>query len=52
MFTVMLLGGMWHGAAWSFMVWGGAHGMALAAERIIGDRIRLPDKIVLKVVKF
>jgi alginate O-acetyltransferase complex protein AlgI len=30
---VMVLGGLWHGAAWSYMVWGAWHGMALAIER-------------------
>lgn len=34
--VVMLLGGLWHGAAWSFMVWGGAHGICLAVERFFG----------------
>ena len=29
----MLLGGLWHGAAWTFVVWGGLHGLYLAAER-------------------
>jgi alginate O-acetyltransferase complex protein AlgI len=29
----MLLGGLWHGAAWSYAVWGFAHGVALCAER-------------------
>ena len=29
----MLLGGLWHGAAWTFVVWGGVHGVGLAAER-------------------
>ncbi len=33
---VMLLGGLWHGAAWSFVVWGGLHGLLLAAERLRG----------------
>ncbi len=28
----MLLGGLWHGAGWNFVVWGGAHGAALAAN--------------------
>lgn len=28
----MLLGGLWHGAAWTFVVWGGLHGLALAIE--------------------
>jgi alginate O-acetyltransferase complex protein AlgI len=33
---VMLLGGLWHGAAWTFVVWGGLHGSALAVERLLG----------------
>lgn len=31
----MLLGGLWHGASWTFVVWGGFHGMLLAADRLI-----------------
>jgi alginate O-acetyltransferase complex protein AlgI len=30
---VMLLGGLWHGAAWTFVFWGALHGLGLAAER-------------------
>lgn len=33
LFLVMFLGGLWHGAAWSYAVWGTAHGVLLAAER-------------------
>jgi D-alanyl-lipoteichoic acid acyltransferase DltB (MBOAT superfamily) len=29
----MLLGGLWHGAAWTFVIWGGIHGAALSVER-------------------
>jgi alginate O-acetyltransferase complex protein AlgI len=29
----MLLGGLWHGASWNFLIWGGYHGGLLAAER-------------------
>jgi alginate O-acetyltransferase complex protein AlgI len=29
----MLLGGLWHGASWAFIVWGGLHGAALIAHR-------------------
>ena len=29
----MLLGGVWHGLQWTFLVWGGLHGVALAATR-------------------
>lgn len=33
LFIVMLLGGLWHGAAWNFVIWGGLHGCLLAFER-------------------
>lgn len=33
LFITMLLGGLWHGAAWHFMVWGGLHGLFLVIER-------------------
>jgi len=29
----MLLGGLWHGASWNFVIWGGIHGLALAVSR-------------------
>lgn len=35
---VMVLGGLWHGAALSYAVWGGAHGFALMAERSMRGR--------------
>jgi D-alanyl-lipoteichoic acid acyltransferase DltB (MBOAT superfamily) len=34
----MLLGGLWHGANWTFVVWGGLHGAALAVHKIFLDR--------------
>lgn len=36
LFLVMFLGGLWHGVAWSFAVWGTAHGIFLALERFFG----------------
>jgi alginate O-acetyltransferase complex protein AlgI len=30
----MLLGGLWHGASWNFVIWGGLHGLLLTAERL------------------
>jgi alginate O-acetyltransferase complex protein AlgI len=32
---VMLLGGLWHGAAWKFIAWGALHGGGLAVERML-----------------
>jgi alginate O-acetyltransferase complex protein AlgI len=34
----MLIGGLWHGASWTFVVWGGLHGLYLAAERTLRGR--------------
>ncbi|GAA4281234.1 MBOAT family O-acyltransferase [Gaetbulibacter aestuarii] len=39
----MLLGGLWHGAAWTFMIWGGLHGTYLIIERL--QRRYIPFKI-------
>jgi alginate O-acetyltransferase complex protein AlgI len=36
--AVMLLGGLWHGASWNFVIWGAIHGGMLAAERAQGNR--------------
>jgi len=36
--VVMLLGGLWHGAKWNFVLWGAFHGVLLALERWRGKR--------------
>jgi alginate O-acetyltransferase complex protein AlgI len=36
----MLLGGLWHGANWTFVVWGGLHGLYLSAERWLKARFK------------
>src|SRR6266566_1124109 len=46
--TVMLLGGLWHGASWNFVIWGGIHGGMLAFERAQGKNSpyrRLPGPV-------
>jgi alginate O-acetyltransferase complex protein AlgI len=35
---VMLLGGLWHGANWTFLAWGAVHGLLLIGERALGKR--------------
>ncbi|HZN38502.1 MAG TPA: MBOAT family O-acyltransferase [Planctomycetota bacterium] len=45
--VTMLLGGLWHGASWNFVIWGGLHGLYLAVHRVwrpfaaarLGERI-------------
>ncbi len=34
----MLLGGLWHGASWTFVAWGGLHGIYLSVERVLRTR--------------
>jgi alginate O-acetyltransferase complex protein AlgI len=46
--TVMLLGGLWHGASWNFVIWGGIHGGMLGLERKLGAKHplrRLPPAV-------
>ncbi len=36
--ATMVLGGLWHGANWTFVIWGSIHGTALVVERIVKGR--------------
>jgi D-alanyl-lipoteichoic acid acyltransferase DltB (MBOAT superfamily) len=48
----MLLGGLWHGASWNFVIWGGYHGALLGVERVFrGDRPMREDWSWLYPVK-
>ncbi|MCB1227667.1 MAG: MBOAT family protein [Verrucomicrobiales bacterium] len=52
---VMLIGGLWHGAAWTFVAWGGIHGVMLAWERLVARRglfgsVPRPLKVALTFV--
>jgi alginate O-acetyltransferase complex protein AlgI len=43
--VTMLLGGLWHGANWTFVVWGGIHGLGLAIERLITGQREIPPAV-------
>jgi D-alanyl-lipoteichoic acid acyltransferase DltB (MBOAT superfamily) len=45
LFITMVLGGLWHGASWTFVVWGTLHGGGLALERWRADRRAHPRRI-------
>ncbi len=45
LFMVMFLGGLWHGAAWKFALWGSLHGLALATERLTSRRQRPESRV-------
>ena len=40
-FITMLLGGLWHGAAWTFVVWGAFHGIIITATHFLSHRTAL-----------
>ena len=40
LFLTMLLGGLWHGASWTFVFWGFLHGLGLAVHKFRLDRIK------------
>ena len=40
--VVMFLGGLWHGASWSFALWGTFHGVCLAIERLFKPYVKAP----------
>lgn len=42
-FITMLVGGLWHGAAWRFVLWGGLHGTALAVHKASRPWLRRLD---------
>jgi alginate O-acetyltransferase complex protein AlgI len=51
--ATMLLGGLWHGASWTFVVWGGLHGAYLAIERWARGRfmrLNVPPGLVTGVL--
>jgi alginate O-acetyltransferase complex protein AlgI len=39
----MLLGGLWHGANWTYIIWGALHGAGLAIGRCVRTLLRLPE---------
>jgi len=51
LFTVMLLGGLWHGAEWSYAIWGAFHGLALAIERLLGRNLKKEPSVAYKIFK-
>jgi alginate O-acetyltransferase complex protein AlgI len=38
--TTMVMGGLWHGASWNFVIWGTLHGLYLVFERLAASKIK------------
>jgi D-alanyl-lipoteichoic acid acyltransferase DltB (MBOAT superfamily) len=43
--VTMLLGGLWHGASWNFVLWGGLHGTLLVIERWLRRIGAMPERV-------
>lgn len=61
LFLTMLIGGLWHGASWSFVVWGGIHGFLLVLLRFLRPKTKgvvpfwrksFPARIISGLVTF
>lgn len=50
--VTMLLGGLWHGADWTFIVWGGLHGTALCAHKFYRKHIKRTNIVRNKPVQY
>jgi alginate O-acetyltransferase complex protein AlgI len=48
--ATMLLGGLWHGASWTFVIWGGIHGGGLALERLLTGGKDVPNSRGLAMI--
>jgi len=48
-FITMLLGGLWHGAAFRFILWGAMHGVALAIDKFIKEFFKIPNTSFFKI---
>lgn len=52
-FLTMLIGGLWHGAAWKFVFWGAMHGVGLAVHKACkGWLVKIPDNFFVSFVSW
>jgi D-alanyl-lipoteichoic acid acyltransferase DltB (MBOAT superfamily) len=47
----MLIGGLWHGASWNFVIWGGLNGLYLSVEKLLGVSVGNTRNFFLKAIK-
>ena len=51
--AVFLISGIWHGAGWTFIVWGAIHAAVMVIERLIGEgRLQKLPKLLRRVLTF
>jgi alginate O-acetyltransferase complex protein AlgI len=52
LFITMLLGGLWHGASWNFVFWGGLHGTALGMDKFKNELLERHQKLKRLVTRY
>ncbi|MEZ5215628.1 MAG: MBOAT family O-acyltransferase [Ilumatobacteraceae bacterium] len=52
LFLTMFIGGIWHGANWTFIIWGSIHGAVLVAERFLTEAYGEPRSRAMDVVRW
>lgn len=52
MMAIFLISGFWHGANWTFILWGALHGFVMVLERLAGDRYKKVPKVIRMAVTF
>lgn len=50
LFLTMVIGGLWHGAAWKFIAWGSLHGIALAIEKFFKSVIKIRSNWITHLI--
>lgn len=49
--VTMLVGGLWHGAAWNFIIWGGGHGAALCMHKLMMPQLKkIPNNYFVSAI--
>ncbi len=52
LFLTMLLGGIWHGAGWTFVVWGAWHGILLTINHGFRELLKLPNSRIVNSISW
>jgi alginate O-acetyltransferase complex protein AlgI len=51
LFITMLLGGLWHGSSWNFVIWGGLNGFYLSIEKMFNVKTKLSENYLFRFLK-
>ena len=52
LFLTFLISGLWHGAAWTFIIWGALHGIFVVIERIAGEKLMIIPRPIRVLITF